>query len=392
MSYLTPDKKEVGYSLTRARKEKGYSREDRLDTVHYHKSKTWFSLLEWEEVRAMKTLMLVAVFILPTFVAAQEQSKETPQTMAVPTQWKTTDLSVAPVFGNIICGSDSSMYLRTATGKENPLEGNITVVSADGVSRTINPKEGIGFGGRIIFSAFNVDRDGALYTVANPSQEYKNSYIIAYDKEGHFVWKAGLHQPIHATFILPMANEHFLISGFLPDKWGVAPKTVTSVFDKGGNEIKSIKLPEDDTSISKDPINGGVFNSAVQLANARLDDDGKAYVFKGTAVPTVQVIDADGNVLKTFKLASPDANQQAYDFLLLKDSFAISYMPADQPSGEIKPIIPLVVVYDSKSGQQVTTYVGPETMSPSCSGNNTLTYIASTPDHKSYQMGTATLR
>src|SRR5712671_792843 len=28
MSYLTPDKKEVGYSLTRARKEKGYSREE----------------------------------------------------------------------------------------------------------------------------------------------------------------------------------------------------------------------------------------------------------------------------------------------------------------------------------------------------------------------------
>lgn len=28
MSYLTPDKKEVGYSLTRARKEKGYTREE----------------------------------------------------------------------------------------------------------------------------------------------------------------------------------------------------------------------------------------------------------------------------------------------------------------------------------------------------------------------------
>src|SRR5260370_13394979 len=43
MSYLTPGKKEVGYSLTRARKEKGYAREQlpRFGRIPSHKAKSW---------------------------------------------------------------------------------------------------------------------------------------------------------------------------------------------------------------------------------------------------------------------------------------------------------------------------------------------------------------
>ena len=47
MSYLTPDKKEVGYSLTRARKEKGYSREKlpRFGRIPSHKATLlWLAL------------------------------------------------------------------------------------------------------------------------------------------------------------------------------------------------------------------------------------------------------------------------------------------------------------------------------------------------------------
>ena len=47
MSYLTPEKKEVGYSLTRARKEKGYSREKlpRFGRIPSHKATLlWLAL------------------------------------------------------------------------------------------------------------------------------------------------------------------------------------------------------------------------------------------------------------------------------------------------------------------------------------------------------------
>src|SRR5207245_1661048 len=47
MSYLTPDKKEVGYSLTRARREKGYSREElpRFGRIPSHKATLlWLAL------------------------------------------------------------------------------------------------------------------------------------------------------------------------------------------------------------------------------------------------------------------------------------------------------------------------------------------------------------
>jgi len=42
MSYLTPGKTEVGYSLTRARKEKGYARENYQDLVEYPHAKPLF--------------------------------------------------------------------------------------------------------------------------------------------------------------------------------------------------------------------------------------------------------------------------------------------------------------------------------------------------------------
>jgi len=49
MSYLTPDKKEVGYSLTRARKEKGYAREKlpRFDRIPSHKATLFWLALRY---------------------------------------------------------------------------------------------------------------------------------------------------------------------------------------------------------------------------------------------------------------------------------------------------------------------------------------------------------
>jgi C-terminal processing protease CtpA/Prc len=49
MSYLTPDKKEVGYSLTRARKEKGYAREKlpRFGRIPSHKATLFWLALRY---------------------------------------------------------------------------------------------------------------------------------------------------------------------------------------------------------------------------------------------------------------------------------------------------------------------------------------------------------
>jgi len=49
MSYLTPGKKEVGYSLTRARKEKGYSREElpRFGRIPSHKATLFWLALRY---------------------------------------------------------------------------------------------------------------------------------------------------------------------------------------------------------------------------------------------------------------------------------------------------------------------------------------------------------
>jgi hypothetical protein len=342
----------------------------------------------------MRRTFLITAALLATacFSAAQIKSGAAPQNMPAPAKWKVTDLAVAPLFGAIVCGANSMLYLRTSAGTGNPFEGKITALSADGTSKLFDPKEGTGLQGHVVFSAFNVDPEGALYAVANSSQEFKNSYLVAYDKQGHFVWKAALHQPLHATFVLPMDKDHFLISGVVAEpKPGIPPQTFTALFDKGGNELKSLKLPEDDSSTSKDPQTGLIFNTAVGLSTARMGPDGNAYLLKASAVPTVQVLDADGNLLKTFRLTPPDENEQAYDFFLTKNSFAVSYMPADDPHDGVKPSIPKIVLYTASTGETRTTYFAPATMAPSCSEGDSFTFIASTPDRKQYQIGTIEL-
>jgi hypothetical protein len=71
MSYLTPSKKEVGYSLTRARKEKGYEREKltRFGSIPSHKATLFWLALPYEFIN--KSIILVAEGLGPQRFAGE---------------------------------------------------------------------------------------------------------------------------------------------------------------------------------------------------------------------------------------------------------------------------------------------------------------------------------
>jgi hypothetical protein len=229
-----------------------------------------------------KTFFLALSF-LPAGTLAQEAAKQPPQLLPAPTEWRTTELNATSIADKIVCDVHSTI------------------------------------------SGLNVDRAGNIYIVGNSSEE-KNSYLVAYDAGGHYMWKSALPLPIHASYVLPMANSRFLVSGILPRKTAEDNfESATLLVDARGNAIKSLKAADDDAGQAKDD-QGNYVNRTIQQSNARIGADGMVYVLKASSPAKIQEIDQNGNLQKTLELTSPAAGARAYDFFVEKDSFVVAYM------------------------------------------------------------------
>lgn len=324
------------------------------------------------------------MFFFVVSIASAQTASEAPKTLAAPANWTVTDLPVAPLLGEIVSGPNSTLYFRRQFPNENTLEGAITILASSGKSRTINPREGTGLLGRVIFSAFNVDAEGNLYAVANSSQE-NDSYLIAYDKDGHFLWKSALRPGIHAAFLLPVNNNRFLVSGIILSSMTKKKplQSITSLFGSGGNELKSLKLPDDDSQQSADGKDGMYFNSTIELGNARVGPDGNIYLFKASSIPRVIVLDTEGKTLRTLKLVPPNKTAQASDFFISGRGIAVSYQPLSTAN---------LALYNAETGALVQTY---STISADGRGmgilagleDNSLIFMGPTADHKNFRLG-----
>ncbi|MGH9741399.1 MAG: hypothetical protein ACRD51_03515 [Candidatus Acidiferrum sp.] len=334
----------------------------------------------------MKKSFAIAVFA--SFLLALSLSAQTAnhpsKTVTAPLNWILTDIPAGPLLGQIICGPNSTVYLRRESPNENAFESAITEISFAGKSNTISPNEGTGLQGRVIFSAFNTDSSGNLYAIANSSREAEHSYLLAYNKDGHFVWKSSLRQPIHASFVLPLNDNRFLISGTLPSKAGQRLQSVTSIFDDGGNELKSLKLSDDDASQSQDPQSSIFFNPTIQLGDAKVGRDGSIYLLKASPEPTVLVIDGEGTILRTLKLKPPAEKAQAYDFFIGRRGIAIAYSPAQESQQLLNADLAL---YNSETGAIVQMYSTSVHGILACMEDDSLIYMGPTPDHKNYRLG-----
>jgi len=297
-------------------------------------------------------------------------------------------LPVGPLLGPIICGPNSTLYFRRQFAYENASEGPVTALSTNGRSKTIDLKEGTGLLERVIFSAFNVDANGNLYAIGNSSRDWAHSYLVAYDKGGQFVWKSSLNQPIHASFVLPLGNNRFLISGTLPQPAGQRLQSVTSLFDGGGNELRSLKLPDDDSEQSADPQTGTFFNPTISLGDAKLGPDGNVYLFKASSVPRVIVMDTEGKTLRTLKLTPPAENAQPEEFFISRQWIAVAYLSAQ---GDRQVANGDLALYNPETGVVLQMYHTPGGGILTAIEDNALIYMGPTPDHRNYRLGRAPL-
>ena len=327
------------------------------------------------------------ILLVATSGSSAQNKADVLQNLPEPRSWKITDLPLDPIFGNVVCGADSTAYFRREFAKSNPMEGAITALSVDGKSTLIDPKLGTDLKGRVIFSAFNVDSKSNLYAIANSSEDPNYVYLMKYDDSGKFVSKVALEKKVHASFLVPMKNDQFLVSGMVPlQALGEGRPSLTSLFTGAGAEVKSIKLATDD-SVTTDGADGDKsFNPTIQLGSALVGPNGEIYVLKASPHPTIQVFGPEGKLVRSLAFSPPTEKSQAYDFFVLGHSIAISYQEDESPL-----FIRYLMIYDSASGRTTAAYENNIRGILACGSGNKITVIGPTSDHKNYQIGQISL-
>src|SRR5882724_8043700 len=184
----------------------------------------------------MKSLILTLAALATLggyeFARAQDAPPPALKKLGLPTIWKTTSVPVGSIFGQIICGPNAKMYFRRESAKQSGYLTPITELNPDGTIVVFDPYQGVGLQGRVILSGFDAGNDDHLYAIANSNADGK-SYIIAYDDIGRFDWKAPLSKGVHATFVLPIGQDRFVVSGVLPRKADTEQWiSVTAIFDQ----------------------------------------------------------------------------------------------------------------------------------------------------------------
>jgi hypothetical protein len=339
--------------------------------------------------------VLAAFLVLTSSLLAQEprdaprtnhRDVESHQDLPMPSSWKTTDLPAGPIFGNVVCGPHLSLYFRGQGKLQNPLESPVTELTIDGKSRTLDLTKIPELRGHVYIFALGLDSRGAIYAVAK-GEENAVSYLAFYDRQGHYLGKSALQEPVRASFQAPVNNNLFLIAGMtMPKDGGANPTSVTALIDSQGSKLRSLAIPEDDQAGAVLPDSGRFFNPSVELGAARLGSDGYVYLFKAASTPTVQVLDAQGNTLRNFQLTPPAAGAQAFDFFLLGNSIVAVYQLGQPLNGEYQ----LVEFYNAKTGKPTVTYAKRAPGILACSEGKTLVFLRPTPDHH-YALGKVAL-
>lgn len=339
-------------------------------------------------IKAGAILSLCLLAGLP-LLAQRDRSRadEWPQTALLPDLpttniLKPTRLEVGALFGNIVCAADSSMYFRRllALGPvESALRLPVTRLAADGTFNTIPLGKIPELEGEINVFAFNVDRDGSLYTVVQAQGDADRQYLIAFSPKGEFLWKSTLSVSLRPSFLLPVPNQHFLISGMTPPKKGEAPSPVTGLFYRDGGLVKSLTLPLDAAAtIEMEP--GRMVNFAIQRGSAKLGPDDLVYLFKAEPHPKVQVMDTSGTTLRILELAPPVEKDEPFDFFVDRHSVVVAYQQQLPERNGKRAVRMVFAVYDATTGEPIIAYEQKTRGIVACIEDGSITYLIPTPD------------
>jgi hypothetical protein len=298
--------------------------------------------------------------------------------IAAPTEWKTTNLPAQLITLPIVCGSNSKIYLRPNVPEL--FAGPISMLTLDGESTLIHPANGTGFP-RVYTMPFNADSAGNFFAAIQPVNGVQ-WYLAAYDNEGRFKWQNPIAERFTPTLLLPIRNDRFIVGGVRIEgsKGSFKGVSVVALFDRKGTKLKSLSLSDDDADVQ---VQGaGAFNRAIQYGIAAAGPDGLDYVFRASAHPKVQVLDADGNVLRILSLTPMSDDAWPTNFFVLGNAIAVAYL--ESKADGVCLTEGNFTVYNSDTGEAVANYRIPVKGILACPERDFLVFLSANKGEANY--------
>jgi hypothetical protein len=337
------------------------------------------------------TALAVSLLFAPSLFA---QDAATPAShLPPPANWTTTDVPVGQTVNPYVCGQNSKVYFRRIRRGDSVFKAPVIALSLDGTSKTIDLRSDIGLTGDVEIYAYNTDSSGAIYAIAK-STDHWQPHLVSYDEDGRYVSKVALQESFFARFMLAINDNRFLAAGMKRPAtltYGPDPKaSITSLFDNQGKEVKALKLPEDDATITMDL--GISSDDPIEFGTARLGPDGRVFVFKASAQPRVQILDADGSTQQVLTLTPPTKTSEPTDFFVVDHSRAVVVYARHLPFPDDRTTMSqFITLYDTDTGEMLAndTYDVPGNIV--CSEGNSLVFMTAAPDRRHYQLGRSTI-
>jgi hypothetical protein len=164
-----------------------------------------------------------------------------------------------------------------------------------------------------------------------------------------------------------------------------------AIFDREGNQLKSLSLPEDDAaeSVVKEEAVKQLYytvrNPAIEDGKAVLAEDGNVYILRASEKPVIQVVNPKGDTLRTFVLEPGDAALAPTELVVYRDSIAVGYFWSR--ADNICPTMGQLVLYSPESGSVIRRYS--VRLSPNllvCAQGRSLVYFTNPKSTQNYKI------
>jgi hypothetical protein len=337
-----------------------------------------------------RRLLLFCIFLIAPLPAKPQEAKS--GTLGQPAKWAQTELQSTSFAWPVSCNAASGIYLRQLNGTQSWTYAPITQLLPNGSTRKIDLGAATNFGEPVLGVAFDPDGQGNVYAAIQIGLAIQ-WYIAKYDNAGRFIRKLTLPGRLLPYFVLPIGGDRIVVGGVVSRASGTETHTtsVVAIFDKDGNQLNSLSLPEDDANevVTKEPTKQlyySVENPTIESGRAVLADDGDIYILRASDRPTLQVVTADGASQRTVEFEPPAPDVMPSDLIISKHSIAVAYFMSK--SSKICLTKGALVVYGRQSGNVIATYYAQ--LAPHryvCAQNHQLVYFRSEKGQANYQIG-----
>jgi hypothetical protein len=351
----------------------------------------WGVVVMLSQILSISRVLILAL-LLVTLTPAGWSQQTTVQSVLAPAVWSDTQIRATGVTWPVDCHSSSGVYFRQPSGGESWTFAPITALLPSGQSQVFDLRAATNYQQPVLGTTFYVNAQGTIYAAIQIGRETQ-WYIAQYDRAGTFVRRTALPARFMPSFLLSLPEDRLLVGGTFARSSGKEThvKSLVAIFDKDGNQLKSLSLPEDDsaeTVVKEEAVKQlyyTVRNPAIEGGKAVLADDGNVYILRASEKPVVQVVNPKGDTLRTFVLEPGNAALLPTVLAVYKDSVAVGYFW--NRADNICPTAGQLILYSPQSGNVITRYsVKLSPMIFVCAQGRDLVYLTNPKGTQNYKI------